>query len=255
MDFLEQHIKLLLVLWVSFVFLLEHAFPLYKAERLFNLKRIATNLCFGVMVKVAVPLLIIYFIYKLQSFYLWKMPEHLYVYLADILLLDLALYAFHVFAHKNRIVWKFHEIHHLDQKLDATTGLRIHFAEPIIAFVFKVPVLFLMAVPVKIYIIYEFLLSLVGIFHHSNLKVPFLMDKYIGSIITMPSLHCVHHHALPQDTNSNYGFVFTIWDVLFGTMNKVKRQKDWKFGLKYSEDKPLIKMLYYPFTNKYLRNL
>lgn len=153
------------------------------------------------------------------------------------------------------MVWKFHEIHHLDENVDATTGIRIHFFEPVVAFLFKLPAIILLAIPIKVYILYEIILSFVGIFHHSNIIVPAWIDKVISKIITLPSMHIIHHHAIPADTNSNYGFVFSFWDHIFGTINKVKRQRSWVYGLKYAKEKSFIKQIYYPFTKKYLRNL
>ncbi len=167
----------------------------------------------------------------------------------------MSLYFFHVMAHKNPIIWKFHEIHHLDEKLDATTGLRIHFFEPIIALFFKLPAVYFLSIPLEIYILYEITLTIVGTFHHSNIRFPKKIDSLFCNIITMPSMHVVHHHAIPEDTNSNYGFVFSFWDKIFGTKSNSVIQNDWKFGLKYSSEKPLLKLIYYPFTNKNLRNL
>lgn len=68
-------------------------------------------------------------------------------------------------------------------------------------------------------------------------------------------MHVIHHHALPKHTNSNYGFVFSFWDKLFGTSIELEMESNWKFGLKYAKDQSLTKRLYYPFTKKHLRNL
>jgi sterol desaturase/sphingolipid hydroxylase (fatty acid hydroxylase superfamily) len=258
MEYLETHGKIIISVYVLLIFILERIIykNYFKIDTLSNTKlRLFKNISFGILVKIVIPIFIIYIVKNLQYTYLWKLPQNWLVYLIDVLVLDLSLYWFHFYAHKNPLIWKFHEIHHSDNILDSTTGLRIHFTEPVIALLFKLPAIFILAIPVKIYILYEIILTIVGVFHHSNIKVPLLIDKYVGAVIALPSTHCVHHHATPRDTNSNYGFVFLFWDVLFGTLNKVERQKNWKYGLKYAEDKAFIKLLYYPFTNKHFRNL
>jgi sterol desaturase/sphingolipid hydroxylase (fatty acid hydroxylase superfamily) len=109
--------------------------------------------------------------------------------------------------------------------------------------------------PVSSVVVFELLLTLTGIFHHSNLPIPNWTNRLFSKTIVMPFRHYVHHHAIPEDTNSNYGFIFICWDYMFNTINFADRTPEWKIGLKYSCDKPLEKLIYYPFTNKYLRNL
>ena len=47
----------------------------------------------------------------------------------DILLLDLWIYWWHRANHEWPFLWRFHEVHHRDRHLDATTALRFHFGE------------------------------------------------------------------------------------------------------------------------------
>ena len=49
--------------------------------------------------------------------------------LIDLLILDLLIYGWHRANHVLPWLWRFHEIHHLDQFLDATSALRFHFGE------------------------------------------------------------------------------------------------------------------------------
>ena len=47
----------------------------------------------------------------------------------DILLLEFWIYWWHRANHEWRFLWRFHEVHHRDRHLDATTALRFHFGE------------------------------------------------------------------------------------------------------------------------------
>jgi sterol desaturase/sphingolipid hydroxylase (fatty acid hydroxylase superfamily) len=50
---------------------------------------------------------------------------------------------------------------------------------------------------------------------HSNLKVPWA--AWLERVLVTPRLHFVHHSAKPHVANSNYGFIFSVWDRVFGT--------------------------------------
>lgn len=50
---------------------------------------------------------------------------------------------------------------------------------------------------------------------HSNLKVPYA--KQLERVLVTPRFHFVHHSAQPSIANSNYGFIFSVWDHLFNT--------------------------------------
>ena len=46
-----------------------------------------------------------------------------------VLALDYTLYHWHAQCHKNRLLWRFHQPHHADLDMDASTALRFHFGE------------------------------------------------------------------------------------------------------------------------------
>lgn len=253
---IEHYGKVIITGWLILILAIEYALPQFYSVNRINFKnRIVKNIFFGVIVKFMIPLFAIFVVQKMSKYYFYAPNTSFMMVLIDFLALDFVLYIFHIVAHKNSVVWRFHEIHHLDEKLDATTGLRIHFGEPLVALMFKLPVIYLLSMPVEIYVLYEITLTFIGIMHHSNIRIPLWLDRILCLIITMPSMHSVHHHAIPRDTNSNYGFVFSFWDRLFKTRSDSKRLDNWKFGLKYAPEKSLLKLIYYPFSNKHLRNL
>lgn len=50
---------------------------------------------------------------------------------------------------------------------------------------------------------------------HSNIAIP--GARTLEWLFVTPRFHFVHHSADVRLTNTNYGFVFTLWDRLFGT--------------------------------------
>ena len=67
---------------------------------------------------------------------------------------------------------------------------------------------------------------------HSNLWVPF--PRYLELVFVTPRVHFVHHARDRKLSDSNYGFIFTIWDRLFGTYTDPDTvSKDEPLGLGY----------------------
>jgi sterol desaturase/sphingolipid hydroxylase (fatty acid hydroxylase superfamily) len=50
---------------------------------------------------------------------------------------------------------------------------------------------------------------------HSNLRLPFA--RQLEWVFVTPRFHFVHHSTTPRVANSNYGFLFSVWDRIFGT--------------------------------------
>lgn len=47
----------------------------------------------------------------------------------SVLLMDLAFYYWHLANHRVPLLWRFHNVHHIDPGLDVSTALRFHFGE------------------------------------------------------------------------------------------------------------------------------
>ena len=54
-------------------------------------------------------------------------------------------------------------------------------------------------------------------FNHSNIAMPDLMDRILRAVLVTPDMHRVHHSIDRTETNSNFGFCFSLWDQLLGT--------------------------------------
>ena len=46
--------------------------------------------------------------------------------LLTLIIFDLLIYTQHVITHKINFLWRIHRIHHIDQEIDVTTGIRFH---------------------------------------------------------------------------------------------------------------------------------
>lgn len=131
-----------------------------------------------------------------------------------ILWMDLTFYYWHRFNHLRPLLWRFHNVHHVDPDLDVTTSFRFHFGEVLYSTPFRLLQVGLLGVSPVIYLLYEFIFNCATMFHHSNVHLPLTLERLLNKIIVTPRMHGIHHSALGPETNSNYAVVFSGWDRL-----------------------------------------
>jgi len=137
---------------------------------------------------------------------------------AGFLLMDLTFYYWHRVNHTFKLLWRFHNVHHLDPDMDVTTSFRFHFMEIIFSIGFRCLQVGLLGIDVSTYIVYELVFQTATMFHHSNVRLPIKVERWLNKIIVTPRMHGIHHSAIQEETNSNYGTIFRFWDWLHGTI-------------------------------------
>ncbi len=165
----------------------------------------------------------------------------------DLLLLDCWIYWWHRANHRWPLLWRFHEVHHLDEFLDASSGLRFHSGEVLLSAIVRAMVIFITGMPLASVVLFETLLAVVVMFHHSNLRLPGAVERVLSRVIVTPSIHWVHHHATRADTDSNYSTVLSVWDRLFGSRSATRRVVDMAIGVEGHHEEPIAGLLKRPF--------
>lgn len=134
------------------------------------------------------------------------------------LLLDYTLYVWHWLNHRSAFLWRFHAVHHVDLDLDCTTGLRFHFGELALAAGFRAAQVLFLGVDDATLRMWQQLLVLSVIFHHSNVELPIGVERRLGLFITTPRMHGIHHSTRREDVGSNYTSLLSCWDRLHATL-------------------------------------
>jgi sterol desaturase/sphingolipid hydroxylase (fatty acid hydroxylase superfamily) len=171
--------------------------------------------------------------------------------LLDLLVLDFWIYWWHRINHVLPILWRFHAVHHLDETLDASSALRFHFGEVALSALARAVVIYILAVPLTSVVIFEMVIAVAAIFHHSNVKLPPGFERRLRWFIVTPSIHWVHHHALRADTDSSYATVLSVWDRLFGSSSRTLRDPGLPIGVEGARDKSLLRLLVLPFIHRW----
>jgi sterol desaturase/sphingolipid hydroxylase (fatty acid hydroxylase superfamily) len=143
----------------------------------------------------------------------------------------------HITEHKIPLLWRFHVVHHADNNVDVTTGLRHHPIESVIRGIFFFMGIAASGAPMYAVMIFQTVLVLFTAFEHANINLPKKLDALISWIFVSPNMHKVHHHWKQPYTDSNYGAVLSIWDRLFGTFMHLDH-KQIRYGLdRYYDNK------------------
>lgn len=150
-----------------------------------------------------------------------------------VLVLDFAVWLAHVASHHWLWLWRIHKVHHADVDLDVTSALRFHPAEIIVSMLWKGTLVALLGAPAVAVLVFEIILNGMAMFNHSNVKLPFGLDRLLRPAIVTPDMHRIHHSVIERETNTNYGFNLSIWDRLFGvyTAEPVHGQEGMTIGL------------------------
>jgi len=136
----------------------------------------------------------------------------------------------HITEHKIPVLWRFHVVHHADNNVDVTTGLRHHPVESVLRGIFFFAGIIVSGAPMYAVMIFQTMLTLIVAFTHANISLPARLDKLLSYVIVSPNMHKVHHHWKQPYTDSNYGAIFSIWDRLLGTFHKLD-PKEIRYGL------------------------
>jgi sterol desaturase/sphingolipid hydroxylase (fatty acid hydroxylase superfamily) len=168
----------------------------------------------------------------------------------DLVLLDFWIYWWHKANHEVPFLWRFHQVHHFDELLDSTTALRFHFGEVVLSALVRALVIIAFDIPLSSVLLFEALVLMSAIFHHSDARLPPRLEQALSRVIITPSIHWVHHHHKRADTDSNYGTIFSFWDPLFRSRSRTRRWSDMPIGVEGAHEKPLLRLLTAPFERQ-----
>ena len=238
---------------------LERRRPLRRETREPKLQREARNMavaCAGALTlqlveaPVVAPLTKLIARRRLGLLKLVRLPAWLEVALA-VVLLDYTLYLWHVLTHRVPLLWRFHVVHHADLELDAATALRFHFGELALSVPWRAAQVRLLGVTPRALSVWQTLLLLSIMFHHSNVYLPIALERRLNRLFVTPRMHGIHHSIIKAETNSNWSSGLILWDWLHGTLRLNVPQDEIDIGVPAYRDPDeltLDKILPLPFA-------
>lgn len=134
-----------------------------------------------------------------------------------VVLLDLSIYWQHRWLHSIAILWPLHRLHHRDEAMDISTGVRFHPGEILVSSLYKVMVVVALGASPLSVLIFQVLLCAASLWEHANLRIPPRIDRAMRHVIVTPAMHLIHHGRDGGDMRTNYGFSTSLWDRLFAS--------------------------------------
>jgi sterol desaturase/sphingolipid hydroxylase (fatty acid hydroxylase superfamily) len=134
-----------------------------------------------------------------------------------VVLLDYTLYWWHVLEHRASWLYRFHQVHHADLALDATTALRFHFGEFLASVPWRAAQVAVIGASPRAMRAWQRLTVLSVLFHHSSVRLPLWLERRLARVVMTPRLHGIHHSVVVSEQDSNWSSGLTLWDRLHGT--------------------------------------
>jgi sterol desaturase/sphingolipid hydroxylase (fatty acid hydroxylase superfamily) len=246
--------------FAGLLFLLERVFPLRRAKAPL-LGRLVVNLTYAAVAFVTVALTVRPAAEATLGWtgrasfgllHLSAIPEAARPFLAFVLM-DLSFYWWHRANHRIPLLWRFHNVHHLDPDLDVSTAFRFHFGELVFSSAFRVAQIGLIAPSPWAYTAYELVFQAGTLFHHGNVRLPIRVERLVNRVLVTPRMHGIHHSQVMTETNSNYATVFPWWDRLHRTLRLNVPQAEIEIGIPAyagAQDNRLRSTLAIPFRKQ-----
>jgi len=164
--------------------------------------------------------------------------------------LDLFAYFAHVTLHEFRWLWRFHRMHHADNRVDVTTAFREHPGETLWRIGWHVAGVLAFGTPLWVLVTYLTLSAFNAQLEHANFRLPARLDRWLRVVYVTPNMHKVHHSRRQPETDMNYSNLLSIWDRLGRTYSGGPRFDELHYGLDGFDDRgsqSLTGMLKMPF--------
>lgn len=153
--------------------------------------------------------------------------------LLTVLVMDAAIYWQHRLLHVIPVLWRMHRVHHTDLGFDVTLGVRFHPLEMGFSMLIKLGLIMLLGPPAVGVILFEILLAAASLFTHADFAFPARVERWVRAVVVTPSMHRTHHSVLRMETDSNYGFLLSVWDRLFASYRRqpTRPEREMPIGL------------------------
>jgi len=145
--------------------------------------------------------------------------------------MDFVSYVWHRANHRISLLWRFHQVHHSDSNFTATTAVRFHFGELLLALPLRLAAVIVLGVPILGVIAFEVFFAFANFFEHGDIDLPSWLETPMATVFITPALHRRHHSRDAELLNSNYATIFSFWDRAFRSYGSSSSEAQIQIGL------------------------
>jgi sterol desaturase/sphingolipid hydroxylase (fatty acid hydroxylase superfamily) len=124
-------------------------------------------------------------------------------------------YWLHRLQHRIPWLWALHQLHHNDEHMNVTTGLRLHWLDVPVLWIGELLPIAYLCTPAPSLIFGIWLVNFTIVFFE-HLDLPLGFGRWNWLVCT-PQTHRIHHSALAVHRDKNFAGIWPGWDVCFGT--------------------------------------
>ncbi len=171
-----------------------------------------------------------------------------------IAVLDAWTYWLHRAYHASPLLWRLHRVHHCDERLTATTGVRFHPGEILVSALARMPVVLALGASPAGVVAFEVTLLLASQLQHADVRLPERWARGLGRLLITPNLHRTHHSTRRAEADANFGTISSAWDRGFGTLRVIEPERitvGAPDGLPVRSDTSLWKLLSLPSPRRH----
>lgn len=171
--------------------------------------------------------------------------------LLSVILLDYTLFIWHYLTHRVRFLWRFHQAHHVDMDLDASTAIRFHAGEMLLSVPWRAAQVLALGISPLGLSLWQTATTMEIMFHHSNVRLPAGLERRLCRLIVTPRMHGIHHSIVREETDSNWSTIFSWPDALHRTLRLNVPQDNITIGVPAYQNPTeltLGKIIKMPFT-------
>jgi sterol desaturase/sphingolipid hydroxylase (fatty acid hydroxylase superfamily) len=165
--------------------------------------------------------------------------------LLAMLVADLCQYAAHRTFHTNRLLWRFHAVHHSIRSIDWLAGSRLHIVDVIVTRALSYAPIYLLGFSMPVFYAYVAIVALQAVAAHANVRIPFGPVKYL---LVTPQYHHWHHCDDPKLYNKNFAIHFPLIDRCFGSYHLPG--DEWPVTMGLGQEKyprSYLRQMFFPF--------
>ena len=176
------------------------------------LANLSTQIPFTLVGLLAIGLTLIAY-YGLHALAPAQLPVNGWTMAAILLLADFVYYWEHRVAHRVRLLWMNHAVHHSSPYMNASVGFRFGPFESFMPILFHAPLCLLGFDPLLVILAQIAVLSYQTWIHTEVIGKLGWFDRIFNS----PANHRVHHGSNDNCLDRNFGGILILWDRIFGT--------------------------------------
>ncbi len=171
-----------------------------------------------------------------------------------LLIAEYAHYWYHRQSHRKKSLWHFHTIHHGVQRVYSVNSARFHMVDILFNMLAYLAPLSLFGVRDEVFYSFLAISSITGLLEHANIKFEAGIFNYF---FNTAQLHRWHHSEVSRESQTNFGKVLCVWDIVHGTHFLPADRKVGTVGIGKRREVPptFIAQTMYPFEEmKKLKN-